>query len=484
MIRPYLALFLFLVGPAWAQERARLYLVPQSEVISAGDTLELRVEVDAQGLSLTSASVFLSLDPNFFAPLSEAPFAPGPFLPGQVYENSAARAGALWLGYVVVGGAEGNGERLVASGAGELARLRVQAMAPGETQVRVQGTGARRSIYTERGRPGVERRFQVPLPLVIRVEGGGPIAPAPAPVVEQRPAPVPVNAPPEITALEPLAVAVGGERPGPLLAAVVRDGDDALETLRMEVEGDSVAAARIEAGHIVVRGLRAGQGQVALRVRDPRGGQASAVLRVEVRVAGESPLLRALPRLRMAVGQEQALFLEGYASDLDTPAEDLRFAVAASGGVEAWLEGRELHLRGTAPGPARIDLQVADPEGNTAAAALAVEVEEREEEPVPTAVEALPPAPEAVPPRVYPNPFNAQAAIRYGVSRAGPVRVRICDLQGRQLRLLADQVQEQGIWIAWWDGRGADGQEAASGVYFYVVEAGGRRWAGKLSLVR
>lgn len=90
----------------------------------------------------------------------------------------------------------------------------------------------------------------------------------------------------------------------------------------------------------------------------------------------------------------------------------------------------------------------------------------------------------AAQPLVYPNPFNAQAAIRYQVAGRGAVRVSVRDGQGRIVRQLVDQIQDPGVWTAPWDGRDGAGQEAASGVYFCEVEVTGQRWTGKLLLLR
>lgn len=409
-------LLLFAV-PSWAQQPA-LRLVAGRDSLGVGDTLEVWVEVDAQGRMLTSASAIVALAGGIFVPLSETPFAGGDFLPGQVYDNAAAQNGEeLQLSYVAVSGTGEEGERLAATGQGVLARFWVRAIAPSAgTYIRLEGTGAHRSIYTAPGQPGVEQRFALPeLPLQVRVGGQAEVVqPAeevlptqPEPVLPEPPAQVsaPVNTPPLIAALAPLAVAVGGESFGPLLASFLSDAQDAVEELQVEVEGDGQVAARLEGGRLVVRGLRAGLGQVKILAFDTQGAQAGGLVQVEVRVAGQGPRFRTLPRVGLAVGGEKALDLAAYVFDPDTPLASLSWTLVPEGGVEAILIGTQLQLRGTAAGPARISLQAADPEGNVAAAALAVQVEEPTSPAAPADTAAVPaaPVPDSAPETVPPD---------------------------------------------------------------------------------
>jgi hypothetical protein len=61
---------------------------------------------------------------------------------------------------------------------------------------------------------------------------------------------------------------------------------------------------------------------------------------------------------------------------------------------------------------------------------------------------------------VYPNPFNSQATIRYQVAAAGPVRLTIYDVLGREVVTLVTAVQQPGDYAVQWN---ADG--VVSGVY-------------------
>jgi hypothetical protein len=387
----------------WAQQPL-LKLVAERDSLGVGDTLEVRVLVEALDQRLSSAGAVVALARGIFVPLSDTPFAAGDFLPGQPYDNAAVEAGGeLRLSYVAVSGTAEEGERLAATGEGELARFWLRAVAPtAGIALRLEGAGLYRSMYTAPDQPGVEQRFSLPeQPLQVRVGGQAalvqPIAVSPPsspeilptePVQSEAPSlSPPPNTPPQVLAPTGLAVAVGAESDGPLLAGFLRDAEDPFEVLQVEVAGDAQVAARIEDGRLVVRGLQAGPGLVEIRVGDREGAWASAQVEVWVRAVGQGPLLRALPKVALRVGGEKTLDLSSYVYDPDTPLAALSWSLAPEGGVEADIAGATLTLRGVAVGPARLGLQVADTEGNMAMAALALQVEE----PLPQA--ALPPVP-------------------------------------------------------------------------------------------
>lgn len=86
--------------------------------------------------------------------------------------------------------------------------------------------------------------------------------------------------------------------------------------------------------------------------------------------------------------------------------------------------------------------------------------------------------------RNYPNPFNAGTTFQITVPQATHVRVRIVDLRGRVIATPFDQFVAAAEYPVSWDGRGMGGQPAASGIYFYVLDAPGTMMAGKLTLIR
>ncbi len=88
----------------------------------------------------------------------------------------------------------------------------------------------------------------------------------------------------------------------------------------------------------------------------------------------------------------------------------------------------------------------------------------------------------------HPNPFNPSTAIAFDLGPAGsgpaPVTLRIYDTGGRLVRNLVDGPLPPGHHFATWDGRNNAAEAAASGVYFYRLEAGGQTFEERMVLVR
>ena len=84
----------------------------------------------------------------------------------------------------------------------------------------------------------------------------------------------------------------------------------------------------------------------------------------------------------------------------------------------------------------------------------------------------------------FPTPFNAEVTIPFVLAEAGPVRLTLYNLMGQQVRVLADSWVAAGAHSMRWDGRTDMGTEAASGVYWAVLQAGGAVQTAKLALIR
>ena len=77
----------------------------------------------------------------------------------------------------------------------------------------------------------------------------------------------------------------------------------------------------------------------------------------------------------------------------------------------------------------------------------------------------------------YPNPFNPETWIPYELAEAAEVQVSIHAADGKLVRALALGQMPAGVYqgkdrAAYWDGRNAQGEPVASGVYFYTLTAG------------
>jgi hypothetical protein len=71
----------------------------------------------------------------------------------------------------------------------------------------------------------------------------------------------------------------------------------------------------------------------------------------------------------------------------------------------------------------------------------------------------------------YPNPFNPSTTIRFGLPMQSTVTLRIYDILGREVQTLLQDTQPAGYHSIVWDGRDRNGNIAATGVYFFRIEA-------------
>jgi len=75
----------------------------------------------------------------------------------------------------------------------------------------------------------------------------------------------------------------------------------------------------------------------------------------------------------------------------------------------------------------------------------------------------------------YPNPFNPATRIQYtvGSNQAHPIHtsLRIYNVLGQLVRTLVNEPKEPGTYEVIWDGKDQNGNEVASGVYFYQLQA-------------
>ncbi len=70
----------------------------------------------------------------------------------------------------------------------------------------------------------------------------------------------------------------------------------------------------------------------------------------------------------------------------------------------------------------------------------------------------------------YPNPFNPQTSIRFALPADARVRIRVFNVLGQQVRMLADGQRPAGVQDVVWNGLDDNGLSVASGVYLYRVE--------------
>ena len=84
----------------------------------------------------------------------------------------------------------------------------------------------------------------------------------------------------------------------------------------------------------------------------------------------------------------------------------------------------------------------------------------------------------------YPNPFNPSTSIRFSLPAASDVRLEIFDILGRRVGVLVDERLNAGEYNVAWNGTDADGDAAASGIYFYRLTTGQGTRQAKMTLLR
>jgi len=84
----------------------------------------------------------------------------------------------------------------------------------------------------------------------------------------------------------------------------------------------------------------------------------------------------------------------------------------------------------------------------------------------------------------YPNPFNPATYIRFDLPEAGWVELSVYDVRGALVQSLVDEYHQAGRYLTTWNGLTEDGEEVASGVYFYRLQVGDLSLSRPMTLVR
>jgi len=84
-----------------------------------------------------------------------------------------------------------------------------------------------------------------------------------------------------------------------------------------------------------------------------------------------------------------------------------------------------------------------------------------------------------------PNPINPVGTLRFSVTRAGPLRVNLFDVQGRLVKTILDETLapagDRSVLI---DGRGQKGASLGSGIYFYRIESRAGVVTGRFAILK
>lgn len=101
-----------------------------------------------------------------------------------------------------------------------------------------------------------------------------------------------------------------------------------------------------------------------------------------------------------------------------------------------------------------------------------------------TAVDQAPAAVAAALHPNYPNPFNPETTFSYEIKYDDEVELVIIDARGRLVRRLVGGMQPAGAHEVRWDGTDEQGQQVASGVYYYRLRAAGLQYTRAATLLK
>ena len=79
----------------------------------------------------------------------------------------------------------------------------------------------------------------------------------------------------------------------------------------------------------------------------------------------------------------------------------------------------------------------------------------------------------------YPNPFNPSTHIKFHISESGLVTLKVYDVLGNEIKTLINGDKSAGDYSVVFDGK-----DLPSGIYFYVLNAGGKTISRKMCLLK
>lgn len=84
----------------------------------------------------------------------------------------------------------------------------------------------------------------------------------------------------------------------------------------------------------------------------------------------------------------------------------------------------------------------------------------------------------------YPNPFNPSTSISYSLPESRLVTLIVYDISGRKIAELVNNTQNPGTYNITWNGKNSSGENIASGIYFYELNAGSFKSVKKMIMLR
>ena len=85
---------------------------------------------------------------------------------------------------------------------------------------------------------------------------------------------------------------------------------------------------------------------------------------------------------------------------------------------------------------------------------------------------------------VYPNPFNPNTTIGYGIAKAAEVNFSIYNARGQVVRTISQGMKQPNNYKLTWNGKDNNGVECSTGIYFIRMEAGKDSFTRKAMLMK
>lgn len=193
-----------------------------------------------------------------------------------------------------------------------------------------------------------------------------------------------------------------------------------------------------------------------------------------------APFVNLIPGQTVNMGASfTSIRLDDFVTDLDNNASDMTWSY--SGNVNLSIEINNSRVATVSSqntswfGSETITFTVTDPDGNSTSTnvtfvVLSTTDSELVSNDIPTEFNLN---------QNYPNPFNPSTVVRYGLPEQADVTLKIYNILGTEVATLINQTQSAGFYEYKWDA-----SENASGIYFYMLNAGDYREVKKMILIK
>jgi hypothetical protein len=228
--------------------------------------------------------------------------------------------------------------------------------------------------------------------------------------------------------------------------------------------------------------------QLQIEVKNGQGLVGQAVTIKNLSILNSPPEILALPESHFSNTEAINFCLSDFVRDSNDNLLSLHwFAVADNKRVNVTINQDTKNCTITAEGfvgTAHIAVTVEDPQNASDTATLTIVAEGQATTGITTNPNGSIPK-EYLLYQNYPNPFNPTTEIRFGLPKEHSVTLKIYNLFGQEIRILADGEElKAGYHTVVWDGKNQHGALVSSGIYFVKIEAGEFTSVKKMCLMK